>query len=162
MKRIIRSVFLGALLFGQQAFAQDSIQNSIQAPAKDSKQELSQSSRQKNPFRIKRFSIENFVQQVSYQDLKKHELNYSLQINPYSENELRGLVRKTPILRTLYEISADKEPFQLYNGRINLTFFSKPNFSQGDAFHDNQFYVPRKKSSPVHGLIRWLGKIRKK
>ena len=163
MKRIIRSVFLGALLFGQQAFAQDSVQNSIQAPAKDRKQELSHGNRQKNPFYMPRLSIEKIIQNLSYQSSRDQGSDFLLRNNQEPSNELEDFVFENSVLRRVNEISKDNKPFQLYNGRITLTLSSsRQNFSQGNAFKGNQFYVTRNKASPFYGLLRWLGKIKKK
>lgn len=142
MKRFFQTTtLLGALLLGQQALAQDS----TQAPIKDSKQEVSQDNRQKNQFYIPRFSRENILQQLSYQGQRGQSLNYLARNNLKSYNELREFIIDRPLLNTFYEISRDKEPLQLYNGRIDLTFSPS-----------------RKKSSPVNGLIRRLIKILKK
>ena len=159
------TTLLGVLFFGQQALAQDSVLWPVApaTPAKESKQEISQTSRQKNPFYIPRFSIEKVVQQLSYQDSRNQGLNYSPRNNPESSDELRDFVIENSALKRVYEISKDNKPFQLYSGRITLTLSSsRQNFSQGNAFQGNQFYVIRKKNSPVYGLIRLLGKIRKK
>lgn len=144
MKRFFQAAtLLGALALGQQAFAQ----NSVQIPTKDSKQELSQDSRQKDPFYIPRFSRENVAQYIAYQDNREQglSLNYMPRINPDSENELKSLIRETPLLRTFYEISKDKEPVQLYEGRVRITFSAS-----------------RRRSSPVNGLIRRFVKLVKK
>ncbi len=171
MKRLFQTATLfGALFLGQQAFAQDSVNTSIQAPAtptKDSKQELSQSIRQKNPFRIKRFSIENFVQGISYQDCRNQGLNYQSRNNPEQSSELEDFVFENSLLKKVYEISKDNKPFQLYDNRVTFTISSRPNFprqnfSQGNAFRGNQSYVTRKKNSPIYGFLRWLIKPGKK
>ena len=165
MKRFFQTATLfGALFLGQQAFSQDIINMDIRwpaIPARDSKQELSQNSWKKNPFHIKRFSIEDFVQNVSYQDCRNNGLNYSLQNNQEPYNESRNFMMDEPMLKILYDISRDNKPFQL-NSRITFTISSRPNFSQGNAFQGNQFYATRKNSptSPIYGILRKFGKIR--
>ena len=142
MKRLFQTAtLLSALLPGQPVFAQDSTQTLI----KDSKQEVSQDNRQKNQFYIPRFSREQIIQQLPYRNRAEQDLNYLTQNNQRPYNELRDLIRDRPLLNVFYKISADKEPLQLYNGMINLTFSPS-----------------RTKSSPVNGLIRRLIKILKK
>ena len=134
-------MLLGALLLGQQALAQDS----AQMPIKDSKQEVSHDSGQKNQFYIPRFSREKIIQQLPYRNRAEQELNYLMPDNQKSYNELRDLIRDRPFLNIFYEMSTDKEPLQLYNGMVDFTFSPS-----------------RTKSSPVNGLIRRLIKILKK
>ena len=95
------------------------------------------------------------MQYVSYPEHRKQSLDFLPLNNLGSSSELRDFMIENPILRRVYEISRDNKPIQLYDNRISLTFFSRPNFSQGNAFP-----VYRNKPSPVNGLIRKLGKIR--
>ncbi len=125
MKRLFQTItLLGTLVLGQQAAAQDS--------------------RQKDYLHIQRFSREKAVQRISYQDNGKQYLKYSPRINPYSGNELGDFIRNAPLLGTFYEMSNDKEPVKLYDGRIEITFSA----SRGN-------------SSVINGLIRRFVKLLK-
>ena len=84
------------------------------------------------------------MQQISYQDRGKHDLNYSPRINLDTGNELRDFIRGAPLLGTVYEMSRDKEPVQLYDGRIKITWSA----SRGN-------------SSVINGLVRRLVKFLK-
>ena len=125
MKRLFQTItLLGALILGQQAAAQNS--------------------RQKARLYIPVFNSEKFVQEISYRDRGEQYLNYSPRINPDSVNELRDFIRGAPLLGTVYEMSRDKEPVQLYDGRIKITWSA----SRGN-------------SSVINGLVRRLVKFLK-
>ena len=95
MKRLFQTItLLGTLVLTPQALAQDSRQDHLYIP---------------------RFSRENAVKQISYQNRGKQDLKYSLRINPDSD-ELEVFIRDAPLLGTVYEISRDKEPVQLCPG----------------------------------------------
>ena len=90
------------------------------------------------------WTAEKFVQEISYRDRGEQYLNYSPLINPDSGNELRDFIRGAPLLGTVYEMSRDKEPVQLYDGRIKITWSA----SRGN-------------SSVINGLVRRLVKFLK-
>ena len=147
MKRLLQTTtLLSALLLAQGLPAQ----NATLTVTKDSKQEVSQEkenkqNRQENPFYTSRFSREELTHQLHYRDSREQSSDYLSQNNIKHYNELREFVRDRPLLNTFYEMSTDKEPFQLYNDRINLIFSSSG-----------------KKHSPVNGFIRRLIRIFKK
>jgi len=106
-------------------------------------QALAQNNRQEDYLHIPIFNREKAVKQISYQDRGEHDLNYSPRINPDSSNELIDFIINTP-LGTVYEISRDKKPVQLYDGRIKITWSA----SRGN-------------SSVINGLVRRLVKFLK-
>ena len=142
MKRHFQAaVLFSALFLGQQAFAQEN--------------------NNKNPFYIPRFSRENAAKQLSYQDSRNYRgnrndendgnqefsQNYIQKIEPYENGrgELAEFAIETPVLSTLYEISTDRKPFQLFNNKINLSFFSSRRSKTGTSW--------------FHGIIRTIPKI---
>ena len=149
MKRFFQAATLfGALFLGQQAFAQDSIQER----------------RQKDTFYIPQFHRENATPYVLYQDPIKQilGLNYSprLNLNSPDGNELDNLLRHAPLLRTFYPMAADKEPIQLGKG-FTFTFYSSRRNPFPGSFSSNQFPgispsgpVIRKGTSLGNGLFR--------
>jgi len=106
-------------------------------------QALAQNNRQEDYLNIPIFNREKAVKQISYQDRGEHDLNYSPRINPDSSNELIDFIINTP-LGTVYEISRDKKPVQLYDGRIKITWSA----SRGN-------------SSVINGLVRRVMKFLK-
>ena len=119
MKRLFQTItLLGALVLTPQALAQEKPKDYIHIP---------------------RFNREKFVQQTLYKNRGKHDLSYSPRINSNSGNELRDFIINTP-LGTVYEISRDKKPVQLYDGRgLEITWSA----SRGN-------------SSVINGLVRRL------
>jgi len=124
MKRLFQTItLLGALVLTPQALAQEKPKDYPYIPI---------------------FNREKFVQQILYQNRGKHYLNYSPRINPDSSNELRDFINGAPLLGTVYEMSRDKEPVQLYDGRIKITWSA----SRGN-------------SSVINGLVRRVMKFLK-
>ncbi len=127
MKRHFQAaVLFSALFLGQQAFAQENSN--------------------KNPFYIPRFSRENAAKQLSCQDSrnyrgnrndenKEFSQNYIQKIEPYENGrgELAEFATETPVLSTLYEISTDRKPFRLFNGKIDLSLFPSKRSKKGSS-----------------------------
>ena len=127
MKGFLQATTLFCTLFlGQQAFAQE---NKLK----------------ENSFYIPRFTRERAVQELMYENIREHEQDYLPINNTKLPNELREFIIDKPLLRTFYEISTDRKPFQLFDGKINLTLSSS-----------------RRKSSVGNGLVRKLIKMLKK
>lgn len=126
MKGFLQATTLFCTLFlGQQAFAQEN--------------------KKENSFYIPRFTRERAVQELMYENIREHEQDYLPINNAKPSNELKEFMMEKPVLRTFYEISTDRKPFQLFDGKINLTLSSS-----------------RRKSSVGNGLVRKLIKMLKK
>lgn len=116
MKRLFQTItLLGALVLTPQALAQEKPKNYPYIPI---------------------FNREKFVQQISYQNRGEYDLHYSPRINS-DPNELEVFINGLPMLGTVYRISKDNEPLQLFPGitfdlhggnglaRRLVTFFKK-------------------------------------
>jgi len=162
MKRLFQAaVFSGALFLGQSLLAQEV--NS-----------------QKDIFYIERFTAERTAQHTQYQDpsIRHLSLNYQQpstdsDSRPSDGKELEKLLMRMPVTRTFYNLAADKEPLQLFHGRISLNVFSSgKNSSPGRVFYYpgnpmNSLYGPlpgtsfnfsRKRTSAGNSFVRWVGK----
>ena len=108
MKGFLQATTLFCTLFlGQQAFTQEN--------------------KKENSFYIPRFTRERAVQELMYENIREHEQDYLPINNTKPPNELREFIIDKPLLRTFYEISTDRKPIQLFDGKINFSFAKNGN-----------------------------------